>query len=398
MLFGFMSRLSYGPITSMRIVLVIVCATLFIKRHKVKTILQNLDKHSISKAKILLMGVLIITCIHSLGNQYANCEYFSPFEIITIVIGIMAVGIWCVLEIKSFDRFIFLLSAVGLIQGISVFISFVYAPFQSFIIDNFMTEEFVSKVEEADIADLARTPGIGLAWSSGSLIMSFCCLGLIALKARERISTIEFAVAYSIIMGGTALMGRTGLIVELCFLLYFCVTSGKKSVVLGIVLSGILGLLGLNWLMSQIDPVIAEATQRWMFAFLDGEAVSRTNEGVTKDGFPPFSLDFLIGTGVRYGHYEGYNFYADSGYIKSYTSIGIIGMLCYYGGLLNLMLSGFSTLISKNIKRLLYLAVLALLIVEYKEPFFKFFTYSWVVFTMGLLYTNEANETKEYLK
>ena len=276
-------------------------------------------------------------------------------------------------------------------QSISVFISAVNPGFQAFIAEHFLYEGFADKADAAfaNGMDLARSPGIGIAWSSGSLVLAYCCFALVSLKMEYRISAIWFGTIFALIAGATALMGRSGLLVEIGLLAYFGLSTGKVKGVFSMLLVALIGFFVFNQIMNQLDPIVAEATQRWMFAFLDSDKVGHTNEGILKGGFPEFSSQFIFGTGVTYGRYGNYSFYADSGYIKSYTSIGVVGMVCYYLGFLYLIFSALPKKLPKKKKIFLWVAIAALYIMEYKEPFMGGFIYTWIILSFGLLWNRE---------
>lgn len=307
-------------------------------------------------------------------------------------------SLWAVIEIKSIDKFSKLLIAVGVIQSLSVFASFIFPSFREFITNTFMSDAFLSKVEESYLPQVARINGIGIAWSSGSLVLAFCCLPLIWLRLNDKIGLIPFSLFYATIMGGTALMGRTGLIVEFCFLLFVFSRFKHISDFFAISFVVILGFSLLLRLLSILDPAMSETTKEWIFGFLNGDALTNTNDGITKGGFPPFCSDFIFGTGVYFGHIKNYSFFADSGYIRSYTSIGVIGMLCYYLGTYRMLTSAISRIKYKSDRVLLFFSVIILFLIEYKEPFIKMFIYTWVVFTMGILMALNQQSGKIFFK
>ena len=386
MIFGFMSKIRLGPLTSLRLVMLVALIEIILKAGDVRVLFKGVSKKKWRRSLFLLMGCLLITIIHSFELHVKSNAYFEPSELIITIISIVIMGIWSGIQIKTLDRFSLLVVMVGVVQSFSVFLSLFFPPFQSFVIEHFMYEGYMDKVDAAmNLSDLARTPGIGIAWSSGSLILAFCCLNLVVLKIRNKISMLWFGVIYALIMGATALMGRSGLIVELGIIAYYGVLSGKGRNVFALLIITIIGVIVLNRLLSIMDPVVAEATKNWMFAFLDTDAIERTNEGISKGGFPAFSSDFIIGTGVQLGTINGYSFNADSGYIKCYTSVGIIGMICYYAGILYLILSTFFKTMPKDIKRLILVGVIAVFLMEYKEPFIGMIILPWILFTMGLL-------------
>lgn len=393
MVFGFVSKIRLGPFTSFIIVFLVALMVIVFNIGKVKRLLRSLTKSRLYLSLVLLFGCLLITFFHSVTITHNNSYgYFEPTEVITIVTSIIVVGIWAGLTFDSFERFAWILVVVGIIQSLSVFASAINPAFQSFIVDHFLYEGYVDKVGEAKLDDLARSPGIGIAWSSGSLILAYCCFALVGLKIENRINMLLFGVIFSLITGATAFVGRSGLIVELALLLYYGFSSGKVKTIFALLVVAIIGLFIFDQVMSQLDPMVAEATQSWMFGFLDMDKVGNTNEGIIKGGFPKFSGKFIFGTGVAFGQHNGQSFYADSGYIKSYTSIGIIGMICYYIGILCLLISTFPKYFPKKRKLFLWVAIAAIYMMEYKEPFIGMFVYPWVIFVMGLLWNKEQKQ------
>lgn len=389
MIFGFVSKIRLGPFTSLRIVLFVAIMVILFRMDEVKRLVRGMKMRKLHLSFFLLFGCFLITLFHAMDAISSNNTYFTPAEMLTIFISLVVMGLWSGITFKSAGCFCYVLMAVGIVQSISVFMSAVSPGFQAFIADHFLYEGFADKVESASIEDLARSPGIGIAWSSGSLVLAYCCFALVLLKIESKISTLWFGVAYALIMGATSLVGRSGLVVELVLLAYFSLSTGKVKNVLSLLLISLVGLFVFNRVMAQLDPLVAEATQRWMFAFLDSEKVGYTNEGILKGGFPEFSSQFIFGTGVTFGRYENYSFYADSGYIKSYTSIGVVGMVCYYLGILYLIISAVPKSLPKKKKFFLWLALIALYVMEYKEPFIGMFVYPWVIISMSLLWNKE---------
>jgi len=73
-------------------------------------------------------------------------------------------------------------------------------------------------------------------------------------------------------------------------------------------------------------------------------------------------------------------------------------MVCYYLGFLYLIISAVPKKLSKKKKVFLWVAIAALYIMEYKEPFIGMFVYPWVILSMGLLWNKEQRlkENEDY--
>lgn len=395
MLFGFTSKIRLGPFTSFSITILIATIYLIFHLKSVNNIFRTLNSSRIKISFVMLLCTIIIMMFHSIETHIDSVTYVNPITIITLITSVCIMGLWTTLEVKTIDRFAKLMVCIGFLQGIFIIISIINPTFQQYVADHFMYEGFYDKFQEQDIDGLVRVSGLGIAWSSGSLVLAYCCLMLIMLRLNARIGFIPFVLLYLFIAGATAFMGRTGLVVELCFLLYYVFSTGNFKNILSLTFIIIGGVLIISRVLCLFDPFIAEATTKWILGFLNIDSIRQTNIGIVKGGFPPFSPDFIFGTGIEYGNMGTYAFFADSGYIKSYTSIGVVGMISYYFGILYLLISPLNKYITKNVKNLIQVAIMVLLVMEYKEPFIAMCIYPWVIFTMTLLCNQETLSIKK---
>ena len=396
-LFGFISNITLGPISSRRIVLLFVLIELIIRWGELKRVFK-VDIHKTRIAILFLLGCLLITFVHSIGARPADefTKYFTPRSLLVLIINVYALGIWCILEFKNYEGFLKMIVAIMILQSFFTYVSAVYQPFRIFVAEHFMSESYLSRSQNVVYGYGGRAAGVGLAWSMGSIVLAYGCFALVALKWSSYINNLWFAVFYAIILGATALMGRTGLVVELALLLYYGVRDGKGfSIskvrnVLGLVIVALVAIFILGKVFSRYEAGAAEATQEWMMAFTDMKKVESVNNGVVDDGFPPFSADFIFGTGLALGQYKNFFFTSDSGYIRSYTSVGVVGLFFFYIGILYLILSTISKSVPKTTRRLMWVGILILYVVEYKEPFILMAVYVWQLFTMGLFVSRDA--------
>ena len=390
MLFGFIANIKIGPITTRRFMMLIALLYLINNWNIVKNLI-GLIKPSIKICLLLLFGCFFIALMHSGGATSSEInKYFSTREVTTLVLGITIMAFWCAVEIKSFDKFAKLIVAVILLQSICTFISAVYQPFRIYVAENFMTESYIERSENIIYGYGGRAAGLGIAWSMGSLVLAYGCFMLIALKLKEEISMLWFGVCYAVILGATALMGRTGLLAELVFLIYYGILGGKVKNMFALMFVAVGSVFVINQVLSMYDAYVAEVTQEWMLQITDEDKVESINGAVVRGGFPDFNKDFIFGTGLQLGHYGVYNFAADSGYIRTYTSIGVVGMVCYYGGVLFLLISTLSKRVSSNMKKLFWVGAAVLYVVEYKEPFIGMTVYAWILFTTGLMLSMDS--------
>ena len=394
MIFGFISNISFGFITTRRLV-ILVALFIIIFNWKRVIELSSLIKPSMRKSGTLLLVCLLITFFHAVTVvQSPMNQYFGPRDIVTLVMGILVMGLWSAVEIKSFEKFAIIIVVFVLLQSLFTYISAVNQPFRIYVAEHFMDESYVNRSQQVIYGMGGRAAGIGLAWSMGSLVLAYGCLILIALRMRSRINPFLFGLFYAIILGATALMGRTGMLVEVVLLLFYGLYGGQLKNMFFLVFIAVIGLIILNQVLSRYDELMAEVTREWMFQFMDSDKVGDINEQVSGGGLPPFSSDFIFGTGIILGKYNGLTFDADSGYVRSYTSIGIIGMFCYYVGLLLLLIGPIKKTITRNQRMLMWVGIIILFLVEYKEPYIGMTIYPWILFTMALLLYRDSKKEK----
>lgn len=395
MLFGFIANIQMGFLTTRRVAIFISILVIILKHQKAKLIFKNM-KSTIKTSFILLSVCFFITLFHvSSIVPMPMVQYFEPRDVVTLVVGVLAMGIWSGLEIKSFEKFAQLIVAFVLVQSICTFISAVNQPFRIYVAEHFMDESYVNRSQQVIYGMGGRAAGIGLAWSMGSLVLAFGCMMLIALKMESKIRTIWFGIIYAIVFGATALMGRTGMIVEVLMLLYYGISSKSYRNVFLLTAIAVVSVFVLNQVLSYYDAFMAEITREWILQFMDSDKVGDINNQVSGGGIPDFSSDFIFGTGQILGKYGRYTFDADSGYVRSYTSIGVVGMFCYYIGMFLMLITPIKKGIPKNMRNFLYVGILVLFVVEYKEPYIGMTIFPFIIFSMALL-LGENYKVKKY--
>ena len=395
MLFGFISNVPLGPLTTRRAVLLFAFISIISKKNSLKVLFKSINRSDFSIALSFLFCSLFLTFFHTAGTTQSDfTDYFEPREIVTLFINILVMGLWCVLEIKSFTRFAGLVVGVMLTQSVFTFVTAVYPPLRIYVAENFMSASYLERAQDTIYGLGGRAAGFGIAWSSGALILAFGCFILIAMKQMNAISTMMFSISFALIISATALMGRTGLIAGLLFLFYYGVSSGRAKNIFAVSLVAIVGFIVLNQVLSMYDAQVAAKTMDWIMEFTNSDRVEEINSKVVDDGFPPLSSDFIFGTGLKHGHFKNYRFTADSGYIHCYTSIGVVGMFFYYVGLLYLFLSVMSKKIEKNMRKLIWVAIVIMFAVEYKEPYIGMGIYPWIIFTTALFLNKNTKLNK----
>ncbi|MBQ2901200.1 MAG: hypothetical protein IJE49_05075 [Agathobacter sp.] len=391
-LFGFIFELPiWGFITSRRLCTVYAICILFIKSKATKRVLQLFKKSNLLYAAILFAFCSSICAINNIGlerietNIYYEVHYFL-FQILYIVVW----GIFCVVEFKDVMYFAKIFVSIMIFQSLIAYIALVNKPFRMFVYNNlyFSATDFSSMIEWG-----TRVVGIDLAGSLGSVILFTGCAVLLYVRLTERISVNQFIISYMIILVASFFIGRTGFYLSLAFLLlYFFLEKNFIKKMVSFVVIGILAIIVLQALLSQVSPDIAKLLVSWATELFNANTRFDTFDAIAEMEVPKFSQEMIFGTNVYRGRTPlGQIMDSDSGYAKLYCSIGVIGAICYY---LSYVILFFSIKIKrKKVIKWFFMALIAVaFVIEYKEPYFHKYIYAFS--TMTLLLFNAAEESK----
>ena len=353
----------------------------------------------------LLISLLNVPFLQ--GNKL-DSSYFEPWYIIYIFLYVVLFSVYSVKEYKSIKYFGYLLFSCFFLQAIVVFMSVLYAPVRLVILQLFNSgfEDMYEKVVENG----SRIMGIGLGFSTGSIICSTCGAYLTYMFLKKQLPFITYLFLYAILVAMTFFIGRTGAILELLFLVFVFVTRPKYFLKYSFVLCLLLLVLiyAISDLISSSDvanglyyPVFKgrklaynyiDVSQAYYISLALDDASNPY--GINNTTLPttflinnllPSSYLFILGTGVMQGRLpQGDYMYSDCGYMMLYSALGIIGAIIYYLANLNLYRSVLAN-VKEYLPRLFMLfLVFTAFIIEYKEPFMQKYVFSYIILTIGL--------------
>ena len=369
--------------------LYLAATTLVIKSYKTYTAFSLIKKNNIPFCFILLFLCALLTYYQQHTSIFnSSAGRVSPEDHITPFLSIVVISFFCVVEFRSFKHFSYTWICLFLVQSAIILTSVVSYSFRMFIYDHFY---FGDNRFEETIEAGTRIIGIGIYAANGSLVMSTSCILLIALKIRNEISDKLFYACYLIIFSATMFTGRTGMLVELALFFYYSIFHGhslKKTIWSVIAVFGVAGIG--SSILSSIDSETASYIYEWITAAFNEESRSSIMEGVEKGGFPPISHDTLVGTGIKTGYvYNGKIYSPDSGYIRSWISLGIFGFCAYYYAIWKLLTAPKLRMCPASVKFYCLFVILIAFIVEYKEPFFMRMRFPLIAFALPLFMAKE---------
>lgn len=379
----------FAFLTTRRLALVYALVYLLLNEGKVRSVLKYVTFSKIRSFFACFLFLVFICFLHT-TTQGTNEKilYMEPWYFIYMILYICIFSLYCATAFKDVRSFATVVVANMLVQTFTVFYSFSNPAFQMAVYMFFNTEDqrLLQTVENG-----SRIVGFGISGALGSVVISTAAVLLVLLKVKNKIPSTLFYISYFIIFITTLFIGRTGLIVE-AVLIVWLVIRGKNGVrnALGIGLLAMLIPFIVQSVMATLSSGAAESYSEWMMEIFSADRLKDINEGVVQGGWPPFTAQMLFGTGIEAGYvYNGVRYASDSGFIRMYTAVGVIGMLLYYIGLYKLLRAPRITVMKPILRKFFFVVILLAFIIEYKEPFMMKYIFPWVILSSEILVLKE---------
>ncbi len=394
-LFCFMTELPLaGPLTTRRFALAVALGVLVVKMPKVKSILSLIDKRKLLVSITLLLFCAAITYIHHMSMvAKGNCTYIEYWFFLYIILYVFVFSLYCLVEFKTIKELAWVWIAIMMVEAVAIYLAAISTPIRLNLYERFYAgdDRFEKTIELG-----TRIVGIGIHSSTGSITMSATLIFMTYLRIKEKISLPIYTIVAFILISATLFIGRTGVLVELAimaFYLLFYGVSVKKILYVGF--SAMLLVSFVLFLLRLSDSSTTEILIDWMLESLDSDKRQGMIEGIEQGGFPPFTPEFIFGTGLATGYTaNGTTYTSDSGFIRIWMSIGLVGFVMYYYSLLLLFRTPKFSKCSKKMKRYLYYVTVIAFVIEYKEPFMMKYIFPWAIMTVGLFMAKDNREER----
>lgn len=299
----------------------------------------------------------------------------EAYNIKTPIILMLDMIIFPVLTIKIFnsvEEFIRCQWRVTLLQSAIVFIGRLIRPVRMFVFENFAYGD--GRLEEG-VYNGVRSVGIDLAGAAGSVVLfaGLICGIYLFYQTRDRKKKNNIIIGFMLIIAANLFMGRTGLyfsVIALGIVFIDAICKLDRSA-LRLVAGSIIILAGcLIYVFFAPNTWGLRTWIRWVTEIGDLFGKERTISAILNMNIPPLTMETLFGTGLYSGMTKmGVSFSHDAGYIRTYTSIGLIGCGFYYGSIYGFYLLMINKVKSSKKKRIYLFFLLAIAIAEMKEPF-----------------------------
>lgn len=379
----------FAVFTTRRLAVLYAFAYLIINNGKVRSVLKYITFENIRSFGIYFALLILISLINSAYLRTNDrILYMEPWYFVYMILYICIFSLYCATAFRNIKTFTTVLVANMLVQTVTVFYSFINPTFQIEVYMFFNTEDqrLLQTVENG-----SRVVGMGLSGALGSVVISTAAVLLVLMRIKNKIPVGPFYLLYFVVFITTLFIGRTGLLVE-ALLLIWLVIRGKNGTrnALGIGLLAILIPVIVQSVMATLTFGAAESYSDWMMEIFSADKLRDINQGVVQGGWPPFTPQMIFGTGIEAGYmYNGIRYASDSGFIRMYTAVGLVGMFLYYMGLYKLLRAPRIFALKPILKKYFLLVILISFVIEYKEPFMMKYVFPWVILTSQILVLKE---------
>lgn len=284
-----------------------------------------------------------------------------------ILFPILLIGIF-----SDTKGFIFCQWRVILLQAVIVITGKVFLPVRMFVFKHFAYED--GRLEEGILKGW-RSAGIDLAGAAGSVMLfaGLLCGIYLFYQTKEKEKRKRIIFGWMLIMAANLFMGRTGLYFGAIALLMVFIDQIRRSgrAVIWITIGGIVIFAGcLIYVYCVPDTGGLKTWINWVTEIGDLFGEAQTVRAILDMNIPPLTMETLFGTGLYSGITRtGVSFNHDAGYIRAYTSIGLIGGIFYYGLIYAFYLQMINKVKPGQNRRIYFFSLLAIVILEMKEPF-----------------------------
>lgn len=386
-LFGFLIELplTWG-LTTRRVSLVVALFSIAMKRREFKEVISNINLKRYRLFVFLFFICFCISFFHSLSISTRDDGYTKQFELqfyLYIYLYVFVFSLYCKIVFDSIKSFALIWLPIILIEAGSVFLAL-----SNNTINILFTMMFASDDRfEISAEHGSRIVGLGIMGAPGSIVLSTGVILLVLLRYKQVINLLLFYTLFVYIFVATLFVGRTGVVIEVVTLCFGSLLLGRKRDVFGLVFVGIASLAVLIFIFEGMDSSIAAKFQNWMMGSIDSDSRNHTIDGIVGTGIPLLNgFDMIFGSGIMRGNDGHGGFYdLDSGLIMTLIANGIVGFVCYYYALLNLLLLPKLKITSKE--RYFFLLLISIsFIIEFKEPFFLKYFYAWFILAVMFLW------------
>lgn len=393
LLFLFLFEITiYSFLTTRRLVVIVLIVYCLFHKNKIKKMLNNCDIKN--NLMFIIISLIILSIYISIINlaygafDNINNEYLTALNFLYIFLYVIFASVLFAQIFHTLLEFCQVISIIMVIQAIFIYASVINKDIRQYVYNFLYTDDgrFLNSIESG-----TRVVGIQLGGAAGSVALScglICCLLLmIYIEFKPK-----YFLTYIIILGATFFVGRTGFYIGVLLLLSYLILlfkdhiTLKKIMFLCIIILGVYFFYQISIKNGIIDEYILNRYLTWATEIFSNYNGNNTIIILMNMKIPPLSFETFFGTGVLRGtSYLGSWVQNDSGYIKSYFSMGLLMSIFFYLSIIFNSFKIISKIKKRKTKNLFYLFLIILIFIEFKEPFIFRYIYLFIIITGSVL-------------
>lgn len=357
---------------------------------------------------ISLCMIGIVSCVIFFNYTMYDYNYQQEVEVVLmyphymvyVVLYVFITANYYLARFNTFEKFVKVYVSAIYIQVLAIFVGTINTNVRIWLyvhtISNHNSDGMLEAVKLG-----SRICGIGLMAAGGSVMLATACLVLLYLVINDCISQRLFFLIYTPVVIATMLIGRTGFYVEIIILFMYFLISRKWGIIIKIGMVGIVGVAvlylftiksGTSWLLQYY--------KKWIGEIFVVDNLKETIRGVLGKNVVDnntYSANFLFGSNIMRGSMPaGGVMLADSGYLRMFNSVGILGCVFYYGAFLNIYLYIANKIRNKRNQIFYLFCIVLAFVLEFKEPFMLKYFFPAIVLGIGMfMYREEQFSGRE---
>lgn len=391
--FIFSVQFSFFPLNTARLVILYFIIILVVFRRK--ELVFPYDRNTFQAFALILLYAVYVALI----TLYSGGSNFAVLANIILILFQITMGAYFLVAFfikKNLDQFLFILLVIFALQGILIFINFIFPAYRELLFELMPPS---GNITEENFTSAFRTRGF--MQSSGATVSSYLSVGfLIAVYfltsfnlSKEDRRVVQ--ISLPLIFVGIIFTGRTGFVmIPFAFFAYYVLLliNGKFSIkslsplVVLPLLAIAMYLIGKTVFLVFYPEgdVLISLWEDWAFdQFLENFDGSSSGNASTLEKLqsyffiPEDDFHLVFGDPLSWGVIR-----TDLGYIRMLYATGIIGCILFYGGFFQIFARIIKQCCCLSQQVLVGFILLWLLVVEYKEPMFSHSYFSSTIVLM----------------
>lgn len=339
------------------------------------------------------MAVLVFGCIlmHALLLYWLGA-FVDPMQVSRLfhflayaIFGVLVFGF---LVRSNPYRFASAVALAGLVQAVLILYSYVSAEYRTWLADLLVQGGNIPLETGSQVPGFSNSSGALLSLIQAAAV--FCALYAARLGRSARSVWAHTAAAFVILLS-TLVVGRTGLLLSIAFFVLFAAVNRgrhRAAIVTLTLIGAALGLAAAGNLLSRLYEVNPDVTSTldWVADVRHGTESASVADVWNQELSTLTPLEVVVGTGRVSDEANPSASGSDSGYVQTYYALGAISGTIFYGTFLLLL---WRCLRRSNERFVLGALVIAMFVVEVKEPFIFKYSLPFVAFSLCRLSVRE---------